>query len=234
MTEGKAPESNKLKAAGYCLYGKIIQWRSNKYEAKVGETVVCRTDSIVELQIRITNIENGRQLAAKTVKVEEKDSMSNVVAANRDTEREAMAKAVERAAKEVVIKLNDIAFPVYVMSVNNRFVTANVSEEQVSEGEVWEAYSIGDELIDDQTGESDGYDEELVGNVKVSRPGPKHTKFEPVTEKDAKAILKAWEEANETAVGKDGKRRPRMVLHKAPETAAKKIPSKTLPNFSNW
>lgn len=231
LTEGAAPESNKLKAAGYCVYGKIVQFRSNSFD--VGSAR--RIDGLVELQLRITNIENGRQLAAKTVKAKVADTVTKNVATTKDPRREAIAKAIDKAAKEVVVKLNDVAFPVYVLSVNSRFVTANVAAEQVTEGEVWEAFELGDELTDPQTGETMGRDEELVGKVFVARPGAKTTKFSPVSEKDGEAIRKAWEEASEDAAASGKKNVAKMVLHKAPETTVKpKQASGPMPDMSAW
>ncbi len=231
LTEGDAPESNKLKAAGYCVYGKVVQFRSNAYAAGTA----LRMDGIVELQLRITNIESGRLLAAKTVKTQVADVVSTAVASTRDPKKEALTRAIDRAAKEVVAKLNDVAFPVYVLSVNSRFVTANVAAEQVTEGEVWEAFALGDDLVDPQTGEAMGQDEELVGRVVVSRPGAKTTKFAPESEKDAKAIREAWEEATELANESGKKNVPKMVLHKAPEKVAKPVKeNKRLPDMSAW
>jgi len=132
LTEGSTPESNKLKAAGYCVYGKIVQFRSNAFDTGAGT----RVDGIVELQLRITNIENGHQLAAKTVLAKVADTVSKNVATTKNPRKEAVANAITKAAKEVVVKLNDVAFPVYVLSVNSKFVIANVAAEQVTEGEV--------------------------------------------------------------------------------------------------
>lgn len=199
LTEGDAPESNRLKAAGYCIYGKIIQFRNFSRKAQVGDLKVCNVFGTVELQIRIANITTGRTLAAKTVKVEKSRTLSNAVGTDQDLELEVMTDATETAAKEVVNKLNDIAFPVYVLSANNRFVTGNIAAEQVTIGDEWEVFVLGDELKDPKTGEILGQDEELIASVRVSRPGPKTTKFEygaddTTSEKAKKDILQAKED----------------------------------------
>jgi hypothetical protein len=105
-----------------------------------------------------------------------------------------MAEIFSSAAKEVVTALNDVAFPVYVLSANRRFVTGNITAEQVVEGEVWEVFELGDELKDPQSGEVLGYDEDLIAKVRVSRPGPKTTKFEYVGDDDKKSVLEAKED----------------------------------------
>lgn len=235
LTNGNGPESNMMKAAGYCVYGKVIQYRSNKYAVDAGDLKIYRADGIVELQLRIVNITTGQLLAAKTVRCKVVDSISNGVATTKDVAQEALSKAVEQAAKDVVCKLNDVAFPVYVLSVNSRFVTANVAAEQVTEGEVWEVYELGDELTDPQTGESMGRDEELVAKVRVSRPGAKTTKFEPMSETDMTAIRAVWEDAKAEAEAKNVKSVMALVLHRQPEKDGKPDrPSPKLPDFSKW
>lgn len=219
MTEGDAPESNRLKAAGYCLYGKILQFRNFARAAQVGDIAVKNVFGTVEIQLRITNIANGRILAAKTVKVEKSRTITNAVASSQDLELEVMTEATAEAAKQVVEKLNDVAFPVFVLSANSRFVTGSITEEQVAAGDVWEVFVLGDELKDPQTGESLGNDEELIATVRVSRPGPKTTKFEygandAVAEKCKKDILAAKE---------DGEK---MIMRKMPAEESKPTRSK--------
>ena len=220
LTEGAAPESNRLKAAGYCVYGKLVQFRSFAQAADLGGGIaVKRVNGVVEIQIRITNVENGRILAAKTVKSEKSKAASNAVASTQNLEQEVMAEAVEDAAKLVVEKLNDIAFPVYVLSANSRFVTGNITEEQVTPGDVWEVFMLGDELKDPQTGEALGFDEELIAAVRVSRPGPKTTKFEygaddATAEKAKKDVLAAKEDGEKMLLRRAVKELPQKPQKK--------------------
>ena len=215
MTEGGAPESNRLKAAGYCVYGKVVQFRSFSRSAQIGDMSVKNVFGIVEVQIRIANIMTSRILMVKTVKAEKSKTISNAVASTVNLETEVMSEAVDDAARLVVEKLNNVAFPVYVLSANSRFVTGNITEDLVSVGDVWEVYILGDELKDPQTGEVLGNDEELIASVRVSRPGPKTTKFEygadeASSEKAKKDILAAKE---------DGEK---MILRRAVAETARK------------
>ena len=199
MTDGAAPESNRLKAAGYCVYGSVVQYRSFSRSARLGDVSVKNVVGVIELQIRIANIETGRILAAKTVKAEKSKMISSAVESTQDPESEVLADAAGESAMLVVDRLNEVAFPVHVISANSRFVTGNITEDQVSVGDVWEVYVLGDELKDPQTGESLGNDEDLIATVRVSRPGPKTTKFEygasdAVSEKCKKDILAAKED----------------------------------------
>lgn len=171
LTEGKAPESNKLRAAGYVMYGTVIRYGTEKLIAN--NVKAFRAD--VEIQLRFANVETGRILAVKTVKGTEVKSAISAVGDAR-LEDDVLNAAIVSAAKDAANALVELAFPTTVLSVNSRFVTVNLSTEQCAEGEVFEVFELGDELKDPKTGDSLGFDEELIGKVVVSRPGPKVTK----------------------------------------------------------
>jgi len=185
LTEGQSPESNRLKAAGYCVYGKILQYKNYEQDLEVQR----RFFGVVELQIRIENIQNGQLLAAPTLKVVEQGRMLTDVRTTQNLPDEVMSRALEKAAKEVVIKLNEIAFPVYIDDADGKYVTGNVSGEQVNMGDLWDVWKIGKKIVDRDTGEWTGrYREKRLCQVKVAIPGPKATKFECLNADDAKTL----------------------------------------------
>ena len=188
MTEGDAPESNRMKAAGYIIYGKVIQFRHYETQATVGTVTVTALKGTVELQIRIVNIETTRQLAAKTIKKEVVKRMSNAVASSQNLELEVMTEALDLVAKDVVVKMNEIAFPAYITDADGKYVTANISAEQVAVGEMWKIWRRRGKKFDPETNEQDGYREKEMGLARVKYPGPKETKFELLDKEEAKEI----------------------------------------------
>ena len=190
MTEGKAPESNRLKAAGYVITGTVQQYRTYREAAAMGGLRVDNVFGIVELQIRILNIMTSRILNARTVKVKVPASKMSTssTASSRNLELETLTAALEEAAKEVVTALNAIAFPVFVLDADKKFVSGNIADAQVTVGEIWEIWMRGRAIKDPDTEEILGYKEKLVCTVRVSRPGPKLTKFEYVNPADAEEI----------------------------------------------
>lgn len=171
LTEGNAPESNKLKAAGYVMYGTVIRYGVEKLMANN----INAFRAGVEIQLRFANAETGRILAVKTVKSTE---VKSAILTGQDArlEDDALNEAIVSAAKDAANALVELAFPTTVLSVNSRFVTVNLTIEQCAEGEVFEVFELGDELKDPKTSDSLGFDEDLIGRVVVSRPGPKVTK----------------------------------------------------------
>lgn len=188
MTEGNAPDSNQLKAAGYIIYGKVIQFRNYANQATVGDVTVTMLKGTVELQIRIVNIATSRQLAAKTIKKEISKRQSNAIASSQDLALEVMTEALDLAAKDVVLKLNEIAFPTYITDADGKYVTANISAEQVAVGEIWKIWRRRGKKFDPETNEQDGYREKEMGLARVKYPGPKETKFELLDKELAKEI----------------------------------------------
>ena len=188
MTEGNAPDSNQLKAAGYIIYGKVIQFRNYANQATVGDVTVTMLKGTVELQIRIVNIATSRQLAAKTIKKEISKRQSNAIASSQNLTLEVMTEALDLAAKDVVLKLNEIAFPTYITDADGKYVTANISAEQVAVGEIWKIWRRRGKKFDPETNEQDGYREKEMGLARVKYPGPKETKFELLDKELAKEI----------------------------------------------
>lgn len=225
MTDGEAPESNRIKAAGYCIYGKVVQFRCSVDAAGNDKWLV---EGLLELQLQIANIESTSVVAARTVQAKLTDVVSSTIATTRDRESDAFYKLIDEAAKKVVAALNDVVSPVYVLSISKRSVlTANVAEDRVSEGDEWEVFLLGEELVNPETGESLGQDEELLGRAVVTKPGAKTTKFRPKTKSDAVAIVKAWNAAQQSDVKRGKKSRPKMVMREIPaQKVSKSVCSK--------
>ena len=218
MTEGAAPESNKLKAAGYIIYGKIIQYRNFVNQAPLDGrgVMVSRLFGTIEIQIRITNIENGRVLAAKTIKKQGNKGVTNAIATSQNLELEVMTEAMDKVAKEVVVELNNVAFPVYVTDADGQFLTGNVSAEQVTVGDIWEVWKRRGPKINPETEEQEGYREKLVCQVRVSRPGPKETKFECLNKQDGQELEELFDSISSLPIQK--MREKGLILRKAPDS----------------
>jgi len=184
-TEGAAPESNRMKAAGYCIFGKVLQYRSYKQDLDIQQRLV----GVIELQLRIENIATSQILGAPTFRTEHRGTMLAGVATTQNMELEVMTTALDKAAKEVVVKLNEIAFPVYIDDADGKYVTGNVASEQVTAGEIWDVWKLGKKIMDRDTGEWTGrYREKFICKVKVAIPGAKATKFECLNAEDGKMV----------------------------------------------
>lgn len=221
MTEGTAPESNRLKAAGFRIHAIVLQCRGYQMAAELAGSSGSSVEAFfgtVEIQLRIANIQSSEIHMAKTIEIKRRSQKVNYagVVDTKNPTHEAMVEAIRDAAKEVVSTLNDVAFPVYVTDVDGKFVTGNVSAEQVTMGETWEIWRRRGRKINPETGKMDGYREKLVGNVKVARVGGKECKFEVLNPEEGKELEEYFDSIAELPL--DKLREKGLILRKAPES----------------
>jgi hypothetical protein len=155
-------------------------------------------------------------LAAKTIKKQGKKGLTNAVATSQNLELEVMTEALDKVAKEVVVELNNVAFPVYVTDADGKFLTGNVSAEQVTVGDIWEVWKRRGPKINPETEELEGYREKLVCQVRVSRPGPKETKFECLNKQDGQELEELFDSISSLPVQK--MREKGLIMRKAPDS----------------
>lgn len=105
-----------------------------------------------------------------------------------------MMIAVSRSmAEKIANHVVDILFPAKVLVKRDNTVTINRGEGAgVAEGDTFNVYALGAELIDPDTKESLGREEVKVGKVKISQVNPK-TSMATILEDtgiDAGAVLR--------------------------------------------
>jgi curli biogenesis system outer membrane secretion channel CsgG len=86
-----------------------------------------------------------------------------------------MMIAVSRSmAEKIANRVVDVLFPAKVLVKRDNTVTINRGEGAgVAEGDVFNVYALGEEMIDPDTKESLGREEVKVGKVKISQVNPK-------------------------------------------------------------
>lgn len=105
----------------------------------------------------------------KTIKTNANADVSSV---GGDKTDEIIAQLAREFCRKVAFKLADFISPPRVLSVskNGKTVTINKGEDtDIFKGEVYEIFALGEELVDPDTGEVLGAEEEYVGKVKVTR-----------------------------------------------------------------
>ncbi len=83
---------------------------------------------------------------------------------------EMMVQVARNLAEKIANHFADVIFPAKVLVRRDKEVTINRGEGGgVAVGEVWNAYALGEELIDPDTKESLGREEVKVGKVKITQ-----------------------------------------------------------------
>ncbi len=180
--DADAPQAGKMKAAGYVIYGNILFFGVDTATTGVGGIGSGNVRIKVEVQLKITNAETGKILAAKSVTgvgAESRQIQGNTeVAGNVVTQCE--RAAVDEAAHMVVDALRDVSFPSKIVRVGRDSVKINMTDEEVKVDDVFDVVEDGEEIFDPDTGESLGCDGDDVGRVSISRVGPKMSDAVPV------------------------------------------------------
>lgn len=84
-----------------------------------------------------------------------------------------VAIAREMAGK-IANRVTDVIFPPKVLSKRDKQITINRGDgTDIAVGQIWNAFAIGEELIDPDTKESLGREEILIGKIKITSVLPK-------------------------------------------------------------
>lgn len=183
-----------LKAAGYSIYGEILFLGLDQTSTTIAELSSSRLTAKVELQLRLSDIETGEVLASKIISATRSSSRTagEGVTTKSNFEAQGMNEAIAVAAKKVVAALMELAYPAKVLAVNvpQKIITVNLIKEQTEVGKIYDLFSVGEELIDPDTGESLGTNEDYIGRVKVIRSLPKIAQLTPIGELEISTIKK--------------------------------------------
>ncbi len=189
--DGSGPESGKMKSAGYVIYGSVLSLGKDSTRVS-GDVAAGKMTAKVEIQLRLANAENGKIVSSKTIVATKSQArMAGAgVSTSGNVSEQALTDALREASKKVTEALMELAFPVKILTVSAASAKANLTREQTEEGALYNVFALGEELIDPDTNESLGADEELVGCMRVSRVAPKFATLVPVGDLDMASVKK--------------------------------------------
>lgn len=169
-----------LKLFDYAFAIKIDDYQDfeqKKEFATLGQTVTFRNIRIGVIANFIDSAtgsvaEAPNFVVSKSIKV---NNSSSVKSTGGDKTDEIIAQLTRELCKKIAFKLADTISPPRVLSVGKSgTVTINKGEDtDIYVGQIYEIFAVGEEMIDPDTGESLGCEEECVGKVKVTRVNAK-------------------------------------------------------------
>lgn len=170
--------------------------------ASLGKTVRAR---VIELSAvaKIVEASTQRAVASTNFKVSKRDSENrseNTTVRVGEGSDDLMIQAVSEMAQKIAVRAADAVSPARILNKRDRIVTINRNDQSgIAVGQVWEVFTLGDELTDPDTGEK-SREEVLVGKVKVTRVTPQNSQAEIVEDTgiDRGAIVRLAEEETES------------------------------------
>ena len=180
-----AGEAFAFNKADYILTIRVDSFNDRMEERKLaslGKTIRARTIELSAVA-KITEVATQRAVASTNFKVSKRDSENrseNTTARVGEGSDDLMIQAVGEMAGKIAARAADTVSPARVIGKRDKVVTINRNDQSgIKVGQVWEAFALGDELEDPDTGEKTR-EEVLVGKVKITRVTPQNSQGEAV------------------------------------------------------
>ena len=181
--DADAPESGKMKAASYIVYGTVLYCGTDKSGGASEGVASAVVKSKVELQIKITNGETGKILTQKSA-IGYGIDKAMATAEFKSSSGQGMRDAIDEACHIAADALRDVAYPAKIVRVGKKDITVNMTDEEVKEDDVFDVIEAEDLGIDEDTGAWLGFDGDDVGRVVITRTGPQTSKARPTEDSD--------------------------------------------------
>ena len=200
-----AGEAFAFNRADYVLTIRVDSFNDRMEERKLaalGKTIRARTIELSAVA-KITEVASQRAIASTNFKVAKRDTENR---SDNTTQRvgegsdDLLIQAVSEMAGKIATRAADVVSPARVIGKRDKVVTINRNDQSgIKVGQIWEAFALGDELVDPDTGEKTR-EEVLVGKVKITRVTPQNSQGETLLDTgiDRGAIVRlASESADE-------------------------------------
>ena len=190
-----AVRQGSVRAVGYVIYGKILFMGADKKETEGFLSSKKEYSHRVEIQVKMTDAESGdilfsRKVVGRGIR-EEKQTFTTKSGANDPFSGDhTLSLACDDAAKKIAAALLEAAFPAKIMNIADDIITVSVPGEMTSVGELFEVVKTGDEMIDEDTGESLGRTETVLGRIRIDRVQEKFSQGKAVEPAKAEQFAK--------------------------------------------
>lgn len=192
--------TGKVLPAQLLIIGAITEWAEGSTNSSGGGFSIggfrlggSKASARMGIVVRILDSSTGEVLESVSVEGEGKASSLNSGAcygdtcvggdsAASETWAEVTEDVIKKAVDEIVDRTRDIPFQGKLIRVDGDTIYANAGARNGTEsGDVFSVYSLGQELIDPDTGESLGADMSKVGSIKMVSVQEKFSKAIKVT-----------------------------------------------------
>ena len=168
-----AVKMGKMTGASFVLVGSITSFGTEKKETGAFGIKVSSSESKIGIDIRLVDSTTGTVVMAESFsKAESKSGIKGTVMGatyKENLKKGPLADLARIVANQISKKCMFAVFPPKIIQVKADTVAVNYGDGVLSVGELYDIYSLGEALIDPDTGEILGAGEELVGSLKINR-----------------------------------------------------------------
>ena len=170
-----------VQTATFAALGKTVTKRVVRFSA-VGKIYDSKTNKVIATaNFQEQNFDAEEQLGGK----------------DGETSDALLVKLTRLMAEKIAQRVVDIGYPARVIAKTNKIITINRGDASgIATGQLWEAFALGADMIDPDTGKSLGKEEMSVGKVRVTRVTPTTSQAEIVDDAgiDRGAVLRRVEQ----------------------------------------
>jgi hypothetical protein len=142
-----------------------VEAKSVPYVGTKQTAVTCK----LATSVRTVDVASGKIISSNISETESKARQREEDAAKqRLAIVDIMASTMKESALKEAANLVDVAYPIKIMSVTGDSVMLNRGKGAILEGEMLNVYAAGEMMIDPDTKDNLGYNEALVGKIKVT------------------------------------------------------------------
>jgi len=169
ISADSAAQIGKLAGVSYMVIGIISQLGYSKKNIGAFGVHVSRTEASIGIDIRLVDTTTGKIMLAESFTKKKNATGIGGGYVNVDLSSGPLSELAREICNEIVKKVMFTVYPPKVVKVKGNNVMINYGESVISKGQVYTVFKKGEELIDPDTGESLGAEEEEVGTVKITR-----------------------------------------------------------------
>lgn len=125
---------------------------------------------------RIYDSQSGKLIESANFQFDNREAKNILGSVQRKGEYSAalLRQIAEEMAEKCANRVVDVIYPARIIAVTGPQATINRGDGTgIESGQLWDAYALGEELIDPDTGESLGRTEVKVGTIRIDRVTPK-------------------------------------------------------------
>ncbi len=173
-----AAEQFKLAGVKYLLVATIDDFQDYLETATFQGTGRSATKRLIRLSCvgKIYDSTTGKLLESANFQISNKDISENRMYSVRDSmlSDELLVAIAREMAGKIANRVTDVIFPPKVLSKRGKQITINRGDgTDITVGQIWNIFALGEELIDPDTKENLGKEEVLIGKAKITSVLPK-------------------------------------------------------------
>lgn len=188
--EDTAQTSGTIQGVDYIVFGAITEYGLNQKGVAGKDFGFKSTKAIMTIDIRIVDASTGSIAIAETVTEEIEGSKGITVEGfgAADDNEKVLSDVMRECANSVANLVVSTIYPVKIVSINSEgTIMLNYGEGFLCKGDIMEVFSQGEKVIDPDTGEVLGNEEELIDRICVTDC---QAKFSKAVTEDSKQLEK--------------------------------------------